>query len=77
MNLSQKVSEVDSVSRNVGGLQERVNTLSVENKSLIEELRVAKEGIRNSTVQTSHIGQENELLKRRIIELENSNRRIS
>lgn len=61
----------------MGGLQEKVNSLAIENKSLVEDLRSAKDGIRTATGQTSHLSQENDLLKRRIVELETSSRKLS
>lgn len=59
MTISQKVTEVEGLSRSVVTMQDKVSSLAVENKALVEELRSAKEGIRASTIQTSHIGQEN------------------
>lgn len=55
--LSQKLGEVEILTRNMNILQERVNSLVNENRSLVEELRVAKEGLRTATGQTSRLNQ--------------------
>lgn len=64
--LTQKLGDLDVLTRNMNLLQERVNSLVNENRALVEELRQAKEGLRTATGQTSRLSQESDQLRRRI-----------
>lgn len=89
--LNQKLVDLDAVGRTMRDLQDRVNKLTAENKHLLDEYNLLQENARNSANQgnralqelndlksrASLVVQENDQLKRRVMELEAAYQQLS
>lgn len=64
--LQPRISEAELLARNYRDLQERLNKLAADNSALTNEYHT----LQNTASQANRLGQENDRLKRRVVELE-------